>query len=105
MSIPNLFLMNITQKHSLQHNIHLLIFAKDFIGSYNDFKQRIDEIQSVINIKGLDEQKQNIINKLSYINIITSLDTFICDIILTKIIQDEESFNNFSIQFLHARKR
>ena len=70
-------------------------FAKDFIGSYNDFKQRIDEIQSVINIKGLDEQKQNIINKLSYINIITSLDTFICDIILTKIIQDEESFNNF----------
>lgn len=70
-------------------------FQKDFIGSYNDFKQRIDEIQSVINIKGLDEQKQNIINKLSYINIITSLDTFICDIILTKIIQDEESFNNF----------
>ena len=43
----------------------------------------------------MDEQKQNIINKLSYINIITSLDTFICDIILTKIIQDEESFNNF----------
>ena len=48
-------------------------FQKDFIGSYNDFEQRIDEIQSVI----------------------TSLDTFICDIILTKIIQDEESFNNF----------
>lgn len=76
--------MNITQNILYNTTYICLFFQKDFIGSYNDFKQRIDEIQSVINIKGLDEQKQNIINKLSYINIITSLDTFICDIILTK---------------------
>ena len=77
-------------------------FQRDFIGSYSDFKQRVNEIRSVINIKGLGEQKQSIINKLSYINIITSLDTFICDIILTKIIQNEDNFNNFFISSLHS---
>jgi hypothetical protein len=77
-----------------QH-VFAYFFQRDFIKSYNDFKQRVDEIRSVINIKGLDKQKQSVINKLSYINIITSLDTFICDIILTKIIQDEDNFNKF----------
>lgn len=82
-----------------------VFFQKDFIESYNDFKQRVDEIQSVINIKGLEEQKQYIINKLSYINIITSLDTFICDIILTKITQNEESFNIFFDSIPQCKKK
>lgn len=69
-------------------------YYKSYNEAYEDYLQRISDIQEVIKIKGLNIKQRKIINRLSYINIVASLETFICDTILTKMTGDEDVFMN-----------
>ena len=70
-------------------------YHKDFNGAYKDYLQRIEDIQEIINISGLTEKQTDIVNRLSYISVVASLETFVCDTILTKITRDEMDFGNY----------
>lgn len=70
-------------------------FHKDFNGAYKDYLQRVEDIQEIINIRGVAERQKIIMNRLSYISIVASLETFVCDTILTKITRDELSFSSY----------
>lgn len=69
-------------------------YYKSYNEAYEDYLQRTLDIQEVIKIKGLNTKQRKIVNRLSYINIVASLETFICDTILTKITGDEDVFMN-----------
>jgi len=71
------------------------ILHKDLAKSYKDYEQNIKDIQEIVNITGLNEKHQKILNRLLFINIIASVDTFICDTILTKITNEEKSLLDF----------
>lgn len=70
-------------------------YHKDFNGAYKDYLQRIEDTQEIINISGLTEKQTDIVNRLSYISVVASLETFVCDTILTKITRDEMDFRNY----------
>lgn len=70
-------------------------YHKDFNGARRDYLQRIEDIQKVINIEGLAENQKAIVNRLLYISVVASLETFVCDTILTKITREEPSFSNY----------
>lgn len=70
-------------------------FHRDYIEAYNDYLERIDNINEVVSIEDLDEKQQTIVHRLLFISIVASLETFICDIVLTKITRDEESFHKY----------
>lgn len=70
-------------------------YYKRYNEAYNDHLQRVQDIQEIINIKGLDIKQRKIVNRLSYLSIVASLETFICDTVLTKITGDEDIFLNF----------
>lgn len=69
-------------------------YYKSYDEAYKDYLQRILDIQEVIGIKGLNIKQRKIVNRLSYINIVASLETFICDTVLTKITGNEDVFMN-----------
>lgn len=77
------------------HYMGAEFYCKSYDEAYKDYMQRILDIQEVIGIKGLNIKQRKIVNRLSYINIVASLETFICDTILTKITGDEDVFMNF----------
>ncbi|KAA5403136.1 HEPN domain-containing protein [Bacteroides cellulosilyticus] len=70
-------------------------FHRDYTDAYNDYLERIDNTNEVINIENLNIKQQNIVNRLLYVSIVASLETFICDIVLTKITRDEEAFYKY----------
>lgn len=70
-------------------------FHRDYIEAYNDYLRRIEDINEVIDIEGLSAKQRIIVNRLSYISIVASLETFICDTVLTKITRDEDAFNKY----------
>lgn len=91
------------------------LFYNDILKVHSDYLERMNDIKEVINLKGLNIKQRKIVNRLSYINIIASLETFICDIILMKITNDENVFNSFydsipqskekeELQKLHEKK-
>lgn len=68
---------------------------KDYNEVFAHYNQRIEDIKEFINVDTITEKHQSIRNKLLFVSIIGSVETFICDIILTKIINDEKSFHKY----------
>ena len=68
---------------------------KDYNEVFAHYNQRIEDIKEFINVDTITEKHQLIRNKLLFVSIIASVETFICDIILTKIVNDEKSFHEY----------
>ena len=64
---------------------------KDYKEAYDYYNQRIDDIKEFINVEPILVKHQMIRNRLLFVSIIGSIETFICDIILTKIVSNENS--------------
>jgi len=62
---------------------------------YNDYHERIDDIKEVIKHKVESNKHQEILNRMYYMSIVTSVETFVSDIIVTKVIQSEETFHKY----------
>lgn len=62
---------------------------------YNSYRERINDVNGLIKIDCVNDRQKCILNKLYFISIITSLDAFICDIILTIITSDESIFERY----------
>jgi len=62
---------------------------------YNDYCDRIDDVKEVINLKVESNKHQEILNRMYYMSIVASIDTFVSDIIVTKVIESEESFHKY----------
>ena len=69
---------------------------KTFQDVYNDYCERINDIKEVINHKVESSKHQEILNRMYYMSIVTSVDTFVSDIIVTKVIESEETFHKYS---------
>lgn len=61
----------------------------------DDYFERIDDIKEVINLKVKSNKHQKILNRMYYMSIIASVDTFVSDIIVTKVIESEETFHKY----------
>ena len=73
---------------------------------YNDYCERIADIKEVINHKVESSKHQEILNRMYYMSIVTSVDTFVSDIIVTKVIESEDTFHKYSnSQFLPKTKK
>lgn len=68
---------------------------------YEDYKERIEDVKSIININTESDKHQQILFRLLYLSVIASLETFVSDIIITKITESEESFEKYYEQFIH----
>ncbi len=62
---------------------------------FDNYIQRIEDISSLMRIVNVEDKERALLNKLYFINIITSLDAFICDTILTIITSDESKFEKY----------
>lgn len=62
---------------------------------YNDYCERIDDVKEVINHKVESSKHQEILNRMYYMSIVTSVDTFVSDIIVTNVIGSEETFHKY----------
>ena len=74
---------------------------RTLVEAYNSYLQRIEDIKELINIDLNRLKHNNILNRLFFINIIASLDTFICDTILTIITSDESIFERYANSIPH----
>lgn len=68
---------------------------KDCNEAYDEYLQRNKDIMEVIEISAIYDKQRNILNRLCFISIIASLEAFICDVILTRITNNEEDFKNY----------
>lgn len=73
---------------------------------YKDYHERINDIKEVINLDVELNKHREILNRLYYINIVASLDTFVADVIVTKVIENEEAFYKYyNSRFLSKTKK
>lgn len=74
---------------------------------YNDYCERIDDIKEIIELKVESSKHQEILNRMYYMSIVTSIDTFVSDIIVTKMIESEETFHKYyhNTSYLKNKRR
>ena len=68
---------------------------KSYDDVYADYMTRINNIKSVIALKSESLEQQLILNRLFYLSIVASLETYICDIVLTKITECKKTFGGY----------
>ena len=68
---------------------------------YEDYEQRINSIKEIIDVNIDSEKHRKILYRLFYMNIVTSLETFVSDIIITKI---TSSLEDMEAHVKHLRK-
>lgn len=78
---------------------------KTYKGVYEDYKERIVDLKSIININTESDKHQQILFRLLYLSVIASLETFVSDIIITKITECEESFERYYKDFIQENKQ
>ena len=78
---------------------------KTYKGVYDDYKERIVDLKSIININTESDKHQQILFRLLYLSVIASLETFVSDIIITKITECEESFERYYKDFIQENKQ
>ncbi|WP_024995196.1 HEPN domain-containing protein [Phocaeicola paurosaccharolyticus] len=70
-------------------------YYKSYREAYNDYISRITDIKEIIQIENLNDKQKMIVNRLSYLNIVASIETFVCDTLLTKITEKEDLFMDY----------
>jgi len=81
------------------------LLYKTYKDVHKDYQERISDIESVIKVKIETDTQQEILFKLLYLSIVTSLETFISDIILTAITESEERFEKYYDQFIFNKNK
>lgn len=64
---------------------------KNYKDVHDDYKERIKSVTEIIDLQIESEEHRDILYRMFFMNIITSLETFVSDIIITKIISSLES--------------
>ena len=72
----------------------------------NVYKQRLTEICEVIKkVSDWDTPEKTLVYKMAYVNMLTALDAFICYILLTRSVQEEQLFESFANSIAPKRTR
>lgn len=70
------------------------MFHKSFKDDYDEFQQRLADARYIISPEILPRETKGsgLLSRYSFMTVLSALDTFVADIVLTKITNDEESF-------------
>lgn len=64
---------------------------------YKEYEETINRLSSLLDkIKGLDNEEQSTLNKMAYLNVISAFDSFICSILLVRLVNNENAFNLYA---------
>ncbi|MEA4919234.1 HEPN domain-containing protein [Proteiniphilum sp.] len=80
------------------YELGAVLLHKDFSEAHRDYIQIVNDISELLEVvsnSGLNEKYIKIIRGQAIVNVIASVETFICDTILTKITEDENIFHDF----------
>lgn len=72
---------------------------KDYKDDYKEYNERINDIKQLIYLQGVESRIHEIILRQSFLSIIASVETFICDTILTLVTQDNNAFHKYFNEF------
>ena len=77
------------------------MFCKTYDDCKEEFSIKIKEVEKLLSLSGTvdAEDVKNLLLRLSIVQVISAMDTFIADIILTKITNDEASFYKYAFAF------
>ncbi len=67
----------------------------DFKQVHEEYIQRNRDILKLIQFENIPEEQKNILNRLCFVSIVASLEAFVCDIILTRITENELEFKSY----------
>lgn len=71
-----------------------------------EYSSRIGEICSVVKkVSDWDATNQTVVYKMAYVNILTTLDAFMCYVIINRSLQDEEWFKKLMFKLAPKNKR
>lgn len=80
--------------------------SASFFDCINDYKKRITEIGTVIHkVSDWDNQSRLLVYKMSFVNVLTALDAFLCYVLLLRSIHSEELFHRFMFSLAPKSKR
>ena len=68
---------------------------RSYQGVYDDYKERVNSLKSLLNVSCSSEEQSNNLNRMVYFSVVTSFETFLSDIIISKIISDKDVFDAF----------
>lgn len=67
----------------------------NFNQAYDQYLHRNREIRELAQESNLTDQHRNILYRLCFVSVVASLETFVCDIILTRITENETEFKTY----------
>jgi hypothetical protein len=67
----------------------------DFRQVHEEYILRNRDILELIQFENIPEEQKNILNRLCFVSIVASLEAFVCDIILTRMTENELEFKSF----------
>lgn len=68
-----------------------------YIDCYNEYEETINRLSSLLDkVQNLDKDEQSTLNKMVYLNIISAFDSFICSVLLVRLVHDENAFILYS---------
>ena len=76
------------------------IFHMTLVDAYDLFYKNISEIKLLLDERLLDEGNTKTMFKLAHTGVMASLDTFVLECILSKVLNDEDSFKRFAATIL-----
>jgi hypothetical protein len=80
--------------------------SASFIDSVNEYKKRIAETCIVIRkVSDWDAQERSLVYKMSYINVLTALDAFLCYVLLSRSLHEERLFEKFMFSLAPRSKK
>lgn len=83
------------------------MFHKSFKDDYEEFQQRLSDARYLISsdIKPSEKKGSDLLSRYSFMTVFSALDTFIADIVLTKITNDEDAFYNTAWEELFSKSQ
>jgi len=76
------------------------IFHITLADAYDQFRKSISEFKHLLNEQLSDERNAQTLFNLVHTGVLASLDTFVLDCILSKVLNDENTFNDFASKIL-----
>lgn len=80
------------------------IFHITLADAYDQFRKSISEFKHLLNEQLSDERNAQTMFKLVHTGVLASLDTFVIDCILSKVLNDEVAFKSFASKILKDKK-
>jgi hypothetical protein len=72
---------------------------------HEEYIQRNRDIFELIQVGNISGKQRNILNRLCFVSIVASLEAFVCDIILTRITEDELEFKSYFDNMLYREEK